>query len=103
MTGELTQSRSINQEDVAERSRQVQKMADIYKNASKVIIWIGEETRSTHLAFNYARQLAQARRTLNVLAFDDNMLSQHGLPKTRDKAWEALGQLVQRPWFSRAW
>lgn len=33
----------INQSDIAERGEHVQQTADIYKSASRVIIWLGEE------------------------------------------------------------
>lgn len=32
----------INQQDIGERSRQVQRMADVYTMASRVVVWLGE-------------------------------------------------------------
>ena len=93
----------INQEDIAERSSQVQKMADIYKNATKVNIWIGEETKDTDLAFQYVDKLARAINAAGGGGINDDICEKRGLPKTGDKAWVALGQVMQRAWYSRSW
>lgn len=39
----------INQEDLDERSEQVVHMLQIYKNASRVIVWLGNEFEDSHL------------------------------------------------------
>ncbi|KAI1116320.1 heterokaryon incompatibility protein-domain-containing protein [Nemania sp. NC0429] len=35
----------INQEDVRERTQQVRKMSSIYKNAFRIVVWLGENNR----------------------------------------------------------
>lgn len=42
---------SVNQKDLSERSTQVRRMADIYRLCSRVIIWLGEGTQYSDLAF----------------------------------------------------
>ncbi|KAK3672080.1 hypothetical protein LTR78_008050 [Recurvomyces mirabilis] len=42
----------INQADMDERSSQVMQMGQIYRNADRVIIWLGEGDRSTDLAMS---------------------------------------------------
>jgi hypothetical protein len=42
----------INQLDLQERSKQVQKMTDIYQTASKSLTWLGEATQDSYLAMN---------------------------------------------------
>ncbi|KAF1978950.1 hypothetical protein BU23DRAFT_438104, partial [Bimuria novae-zelandiae CBS 107.79] len=38
----------INQSDVVERSAQVKMMGDIYRNAHRVICWLGRATRNSY-------------------------------------------------------
>jgi hypothetical protein len=40
----------VNQQDLAERSSQVKRMADIYSSASSVIVWLGLESHDSLLA-----------------------------------------------------
>jgi Heterokaryon incompatibility protein (HET) len=94
---------SINQGDIAERGRQVQMMADIYRNADHVVIWLGEESKNSDLAFKYVEQLAATVRATSYSSIDEKALQKHGLPGTGSKPWEALGSILQRPWFSRSW
>ncbi len=42
----------INQDDVIERGRQVQRMADIYRQASRVVVWLGPEGNNSDLAIS---------------------------------------------------
>ena len=43
----------INQEDTGERSSQVARMADIFRSAAKVIIWLGPESEQRRTAAKY--------------------------------------------------
>ncbi|KAK3339775.1 heterokaryon incompatibility protein-domain-containing protein [Lasiosphaeria hispida] len=51
----------INQQNNQEKGQQVQSMAKIYAKASRVIVWLGEPTVDSDLAFNallsFVRQL----------------------------------------------
>ncbi|KAH8588321.1 heterokaryon incompatibility protein-domain-containing protein, partial [Bisporella sp. PMI_857] len=69
----------INQEDVDERTHQVKQMVQIYKNATQVLIWMGEEIE--HL---------------------DAAISLMNCEFRRD-GWDALVKLLERPWWSRVW
>lgn len=42
----------VNQKDLPERSRQVQRMADIYRIASRAVVWLGEESHNGELALS---------------------------------------------------
>jgi hypothetical protein len=42
----------INQQDLLERSQQVQMMGDIYSSARNVVIWLGEGTEYTDYALD---------------------------------------------------
>jgi hypothetical protein len=93
----------INQLDLPERGRQVQMMADIYRNADHVIIWLGEASKNSSLAFKYAEQLLHVAKITNHAGIDDDTMQRHNLPGPGSKAWLALGELLQRPWFARSW
>ncbi|KAF2251561.1 HET-domain-containing protein [Trematosphaeria pertusa] len=50
----------INQEDPIERSEQVRDMSQVYSQAERVLIWLGEENLSCQLAVKYMDLLAVA-------------------------------------------
>jgi hypothetical protein len=57
----------INQQDTPERSQQVALMADIFRNAKKVIMWIREETDDTAAASTTITTFSEVR---NILSSD---------------------------------
>lgn len=48
----------VNQEDLPERSRQVQRMADVYRLASRAVVWLGEESDTSKLAIALLKEIA---------------------------------------------
>jgi hypothetical protein len=48
----------VNQQDLVERSQQVQRMADIFSKVARVIIWLGLETPDTHVAVRYFKEIS---------------------------------------------
>ncbi|PVH80279.1 hypothetical protein DL98DRAFT_459952 [Cadophora sp. DSE1049] len=104
---------SINQEDLDERSQQVPLMSSIYKNASRVIVWLGEELAGTSDAWSLMIPLAEQVDNFNVHANDDNMeryestivgpgLVLKDLPQ--HPAWDdILDIFASRTVFSRLW
>ena len=94
----------INQQDTVERSKQVQKMADIYKNAEQVVIWLGEKSNHIEDAFKTAARIAEIVTECGTdNGISDDQLRELGLPSHRSKEFDALGAVLQLPWFSRAW
>lgn len=99
----------INQADLDEKNRQVAIMADIYRNAGLVVVWLGEETEFDPLAFEIVRDFA----TTDAESFrkSDGTVPQfvvrHGLDSSSEnsysQAWWALRGLLSRDWFSRIW
>jgi hypothetical protein len=49
----------INQEDLAERARQVSHMEEVYRRASLVWVWLGDNDESSELAFDELHGLGQ--------------------------------------------
>ncbi|KAH6855416.1 ankyrin repeat-containing domain protein [Chaetomium sp. MPI-CAGE-AT-0009] len=77
----------INQKDHAEKGQQVQFMAEIYANASCVIVWLGEATSDSGQAFEALRKAGR-----------------EGTEYTMDEPTEqAIFALLERPWFQRIW
>ncbi|XXG94910.1 hypothetical protein Hte_001169 [Hypoxylon texense] len=100
----------INQDDIDERNEQVQRMDNIYKYASRVVVWIGPSTPESDVAMLTLQHLGEQVALTNQysrfplpgaseptwyqpdthLPFDDNV-------------WDSIQQLLDRPWFSRLW
>jgi hypothetical protein len=81
----------IDQENLIERSSQVQMMDRIYDSASGVVVHLGEETPGSRVLF---AEFAEA-----------NVARLHGRqqPWPNSQIVAELEQLIQRPWFRRVW
>lgn len=66
----------INQADLAERSRQVFLMADIYRHANKTIVWLGEAADKSDLAMEMVQntRTVTAEEYARLLGSGDNNL-----------------------------
>lgn len=105
----------INQKDVAERSAQVQRMADVYQSARRVIVWLGPAAPWSSTAIETLRWV---RSQLSCPAIDftsykgifapTNDASRQDidysepLPLAQDQ-WLAFEQLLDVNWFRRLW
>jgi hypothetical protein len=90
----------INQADVDERTQQVKQMIDIYKNATQVLIWMGEEIENFEAAIDLMNWVKSVMSS--GLWVTDNLVDFAGSPY-RMEAWKALVELLKRPWWSRVW
>ena len=77
----------INQADDQEKARQIQNMAQIYGQANRVIIWLGEGTNSSDQAFEGIRNAAEDEVT----------------DASEEVNHEAILKLLEGPWFRRIW
>ena len=107
----------INQDDLQEKEHQVGLMADIYRGASKVLIWLGEEGEESRKAYRIIDRLLKIDPFANVGHIKQNddpyqqnrgiigldQLKSHGLPGRKDVGWQELRNLLSRSWFSRIW
>ncbi|RBR07166.1 hypothetical protein FVER53590_12956 [Fusarium verticillioides] len=105
----------INQKDVTERSAQVQRMADVYQSARRVIVWLGPVAPWSSTAIETLRWV---RSELSCPAMDftsyqgifapTNDASRQDidynepLPLAQDQ-WLAFEQLLDVNWFRRLW
>ena len=78
----------INQDNNAEKGRQVQSMAKIYAKASRVIVWLGEATANGgDAALEYIRAVSNKQTNTSV-----------------DETKKVLVvDLLGRSWFQRVW
>ncbi|KIX93272.1 uncharacterized protein Z520_10915 [Fonsecaea multimorphosa CBS 102226] len=107
----------INQDDLAEKSRQVSMMREIYSRATATIIWLGETCDGDIVA-------TQLMRNLNSVYPNPRMIPQKGsiyepgrtqefnhlarpeelgLPPLISPEWSRLIDFYKKPWFSRVW
>ncbi|KIN07112.1 hypothetical protein OIDMADRAFT_109868, partial [Oidiodendron maius Zn] len=75
----------INQDDHKERGYQVLQMGHIYRNAERVVIWLGEGTKETDLIMDSMKPLHQI------------------FTKKEAGCYEGMELLSSRPWFRRIW
>ena len=98
----------INQDDIVERSEQVNKMASIYGSARLVILWLGEEAHESTLAVQTLRDVGEGLDVLNVGAGLKNISIKRGSlaekleNNAEDRAqmatsFVAIGRLLERP------
>ncbi|KAL9629772.1 MAG: hypothetical protein Q9204_005084 [Flavoplaca sp. TL-2023a] len=102
----------INQSDDEERSQQVARMADIYKSAAKVLIWIGPAADNSALAIKALETLASkihvdwGRNTTSAASEEDveSEWLDHGEPPPFEYQTSiSIGRILDRSWFSRLW
>ncbi|KAH8897604.1 HET-domain-containing protein, partial [Thozetella sp. PMI_491] len=81
----------VNQEDLDERSSQVQLMRRTYREASNVVFWIGNEGAESRLAFH-------------LLHLVDKLVNGPNPPPTGQRAVASLYyDILMRPYWERAW
>jgi hypothetical protein len=102
----------IDQSDADERGQQVRLMGDVFSEANRVIVWLGEETPDVQVAF----------KTLSNIHFDSwnqkrsvryppLWVQVPGQPILRTVNgtylhridWQPVKNLLHRPWFHRMW
>jgi hypothetical protein len=82
----------INQANNEERAHQVEIMAKIYARASRVIVWLEEETPDR-------RAITNGDRALEVIS----NAAVHDRPMESPRDQDAVLTLLQRSWFQRIW
>ena len=97
----------IDQNNLEERSIQVQLMKDIYANAGNVIVWLGDSNEQSDKAMDLVSRLALSlpiiREEGSSHQITESCFGTRGIPKEVDPSWKYLGELLDRPWFTRVW
>jgi hypothetical protein len=79
-----------------DRAEQISNMAEIYRKAKQVTIWLGPDEEG-ELALSLIRRLWIRTRLRGKMG-----LSRFSLDAPKP-AWKALQRLLQNPWFARSW
>ena len=92
----------INQDDKDVRSAQVQYMNSIYKNAARVLVWLGNDPqREAKNSFGMIRDLDRIFK-------DPKQMQEFGIKYTQklheqsSEVWAPLEHLTSRPWVSES-
>ncbi|PMD19287.1 HET-domain-containing protein [Hyaloscypha hepaticicola] len=88
----------IDQTSDTDKAEQISIMADIYRNAKQVTIWLGPEENGA-LALSLVRRLWNRTRLSDAMG---SLTSDYSLDAP-SPAWEAFRELLQNPWFQRSW
>ncbi|KAI1359640.1 heterokaryon incompatibility protein-domain-containing protein [Xylaria arbuscula] len=93
----------INQDDLVERSQQLQFMNKIYRDATQVLAWLGRDTKNEATsAFNLIRELDAILESHTVDGVFRN-LGESDLERRLTDGRETLRALTGRAWFRRGW
>lgn len=107
----------INQKNLKERSHQVQQMGEIYKQADRVVFWLGPGTDETNV-FMKSMELLQKqsiRQQCKSWAQEDDrwktlwgeiqleLSFSYEKSTLEDQQRQGLNILLDRPWFRRVW
>ncbi|KAJ3575796.1 hypothetical protein NPX13_g3907 [Xylaria arbuscula] len=93
----------INQDDLVERSQQLQFMNKIYRDATQVLAWLGRDTKNEATsAFNLIRELDAILESHTVDGVFRN-LGESDLERRLTDGRETLRALTSRAWFRRGW
>ncbi|KAK7422993.1 hypothetical protein QQX98_001283 [Neonectria punicea] len=101
---------SINQADLKEREQQILRMADIYRQARRVVVWLEAEADESALAIKAIEytglqiQIQPEVRTWRPIPNADPKFSRESqeTPHSQQEL-QAIQKLVARPWFKRLW
>lgn len=90
----------INQSDLNERSIQVKHMLQIYQNATRVIVWLGEASDTSILAISSMKYIDAEREHRAGIMF---RVHEPGCYVHLKTICDAQQDLLRRPWFTRSW
>ncbi|RBQ76817.1 hypothetical protein VDGD_07411 [Verticillium dahliae] len=97
----------INQDDLVERTKQVTLMGEIYKNASRVLTYIGPDADDSSSAIEFAANLVafgvSRLRHSDPRIHIPEELPNLGLPAITSPRWQALRKVLTRTWVTRCW
>jgi hypothetical protein len=103
---------SIDQTDLQEKSCQVKMMGDVYCDAKRVLIWLGEEADESHLVLDFVHKLRRTSALMKEAGIVGKLASLSieqrravNAPSDLDLVlggW-AMHSVMARPWFKRVW
>jgi len=104
---------AINQKDLSERGQQVQRMADIFSLAERVIVWLGlddadskivmETCEFLHTKVEFDYEGLMELRGLSDQPYDAHWSDAREQLPYDTATWQAIVNFLRRPWFHRLW
>jgi Heterokaryon incompatibility protein (HET) len=99
----------VNQLDIAERSSQVKRMADIYSTASRVVVWLGPGSDGSTLAMRCCQLISSnitvdwVREAVSPVSTDTHWANKELPLPFSGMELVAISRLLDRDWFMRLW
>ncbi|KAF1955262.1 hypothetical protein CC80DRAFT_549467 [Byssothecium circinans] len=98
----------VHQEDILERNVQVAKMAEIFKEACNVLVWLGKEDEYTLDALTTIERISAMSEDVWPLIsytsfYEPSQSVGDNHPNLSYHNWLGFIALINRPWFKRAW
>ena len=101
----------VNQQDSKERGHQVKRMADLYRLADRVVVWLGPEKNHSGWGMRILDQLS------SQIEVDKSTRGMKPASKEAEPHWSddriivpysygellAINEVLSRPWFERLW
>jgi len=91
----------IDQSNLSERSKEVRRMREIYRNADSVVVWIGPESDDSAKAISLMKTMAMAFRHVTDLELAARIRS--GSSTILPGSWLALDAFMKRQYWNRLW
>lgn len=98
----------INRDDITGRNNQVARIGDIYRNTTRVIVWLGRERvdkrgqDDAFIAISFLEDTKWRSLAQFILGSKSERQSQL-LMKGYDRTWQAVLNLCQRHYWTRLW
>jgi hypothetical protein len=96
----------INQADEVEKLAQIRLMADIYRSATTVWVWLGlaKGAGTTEALKDVLPRMNEISTILMAVPGEETILpSEVNLPELDSPVWDALDGILNNPWFLRLW
>jgi len=94
----------IDQDNTPERDAQIRLMDDVYSHAKQTIVWLGKASNDSDLALNFVTAINDALSALRgSVGMTEKLLLEATSTRYNSPQWQALGNLLARPWFQRIW
>ncbi|KAF2493959.1 hypothetical protein BU16DRAFT_562915 [Lophium mytilinum] len=99
----------VDQKNIIERNLQVALMAETFKAAQKVIVWLGKEDEYTSDALSVINAISNIPEphwdSASYTSFyaDEGCLKELGISHLSIFNWIGFIAFINRPWFKRAW
>lgn len=92
----------IDQADTLERSQQVLIMRDIYANADKVIVWLGEGSENSGIAMHILEDFSSGFVDYETFGYEHPRCRLEEVQMDAE-LWQPVTELFRRPFWSRGW